>query len=253
MARIVTFYSYKGGTGRTMALANFAWILSANGRKVLTIDWDLEAPGLHRFFRPFLIDPDLIDTDGLIDVFWKFVGPAIARAPSSQPNGGPSGAPAVLALDSAKRRLKWPFPQDGFIDFVGAGRQGATYSENVNTFDWKRFYDLGGAQALNDSKAQLASRYDWVLIDSRTGVSDTAGICTMQLPDTVVACFTLNRQSIDGVSSVLHSIRNYRSATINGAGIKFFPLATRIENAEQTRLEVARRYARGVVAEFLPA
>src|SRR5580658_9774955 len=27
---IVTFYSYKGGTGRTMALANIAWILAAN-------------------------------------------------------------------------------------------------------------------------------------------------------------------------------------------------------------------------------
>lgn len=54
--RIVTFYSYKGGTGRTMALANTAWILAANGNRVLAVDWDLEAPGLHRFFHPFL-DP----------------------------------------------------------------------------------------------------------------------------------------------------------------------------------------------------
>lgn len=43
--RIVTFYSYKGGTGRTMALANTAWILAANGKRVLAVDWDLEAPG----------------------------------------------------------------------------------------------------------------------------------------------------------------------------------------------------------------
>lgn len=42
--RIVTFYSYKGGTGRTMALANTAWILAANGKRVLAVDWDLEAP-----------------------------------------------------------------------------------------------------------------------------------------------------------------------------------------------------------------
>ena len=51
---VVTFYSYKGGTGRTMALANVAWILAANGKRVLVVDWDLESPGLHRFFRPFL-------------------------------------------------------------------------------------------------------------------------------------------------------------------------------------------------------
>ena len=52
--KIITFYSYKGGTGRTMALANVAWILAANGYRVLAADWDLESPGLHRFFHPFL-------------------------------------------------------------------------------------------------------------------------------------------------------------------------------------------------------
>ncbi|HCU92521.1 MAG TPA: hypothetical protein DHU96_07160, partial [Actinobacteria bacterium] len=48
--QVVTFYSFKGGTGRTMALANVAWILAANGKRVLAADWDLESPGLHRFF-----------------------------------------------------------------------------------------------------------------------------------------------------------------------------------------------------------
>ena len=52
--KVVTFYSYKGGTGRTMALANTAWILASNGYKVLVVDWDLDSPGLHKFYRPFL-------------------------------------------------------------------------------------------------------------------------------------------------------------------------------------------------------
>ena len=63
--RIITFYSYKGGTGRSMALANIAYLLAHGSigdnastigpnRGVLAIDWDLEAPGLHRYFRPFL-------------------------------------------------------------------------------------------------------------------------------------------------------------------------------------------------------
>lgn len=43
--RIVTFYSYKGGTGRTMALVNVGWIMASNGKRVLLVDWDLEAPG----------------------------------------------------------------------------------------------------------------------------------------------------------------------------------------------------------------
>ena len=49
---IVTFYSYKGGTGRTMALANVAWILASQGKRVLAVDWDLESPGLHQYYPP---------------------------------------------------------------------------------------------------------------------------------------------------------------------------------------------------------
>ena len=37
--KVVTFYSYKGGTGRTMALANVAWILASSGKRVLAVDW----------------------------------------------------------------------------------------------------------------------------------------------------------------------------------------------------------------------
>ena len=51
--KIITFYSYKGGTGRSMALANVAWILAANEKRVLVIDWDLEAPGVHHYFAHF--------------------------------------------------------------------------------------------------------------------------------------------------------------------------------------------------------
>ena len=42
---IVTFYSWKGGVGRTMALANTAVQLARKGNRVLVVDWDLEAPG----------------------------------------------------------------------------------------------------------------------------------------------------------------------------------------------------------------
>jgi len=44
--QIVTFYSFKGGTGRTMALANVAWILAANGHRVLVADWIWSHPAL---------------------------------------------------------------------------------------------------------------------------------------------------------------------------------------------------------------
>src|SRR5262249_8618351 len=75
--RIVTFYSYKGGTGRSMLLANVAWILASNGKRVLVVDWDLEAPGLHRYFAPFLRDRELEVTDGVIDMLNDFAAEAV--------------------------------------------------------------------------------------------------------------------------------------------------------------------------------
>ncbi|WP_268761970.1 AAA family ATPase, partial [Frankia casuarinae] len=72
-AQIITFYSYKGGSGRTMALANVAWLLAASGKRVLTVDWDLESPGLHRYFRPFLQNRELDSSDGVTEMLQGFI------------------------------------------------------------------------------------------------------------------------------------------------------------------------------------
>ena len=43
---VVTFYSFKGGVGRTMSLVNVATQLALAAKKVLIVDFDLEAPGI---------------------------------------------------------------------------------------------------------------------------------------------------------------------------------------------------------------
>src|SRR5436189_94654 len=53
MGTIATFYSYKGGVGRSMALANAAVLLARAGRRVLVVDFDLEAPGIEQYFWYF--------------------------------------------------------------------------------------------------------------------------------------------------------------------------------------------------------
>jgi len=268
MGEIITFYSYKGGTGRSMALANVAWLLAVGGQRVLVIDWDLEAPGLHRYFKPFLADPELFETDGLIDAFWEVVThaftPGSPDAPRSSDSASLDSPPSfdaaslnialgdyIIDLEDYITPIDWDFGSGGgSIDLIGAGRQGATYSERVNTFDWKRFYGFGGGRWLDQIKEQLTSRYNFVLIDSRTGVSDTSGICTIQMPQRLVACFTLNRQSIEGAAAVLSSIKGQRSR--QNTAIMLFPAAMRIENSEKDKLELARAKARGAFSALLP-
>jgi AAA domain len=171
--RIITFYSYKGGTGRTMAISNVAWVLASNGHKVLLIDWDLEAPGLHRYLRPFLIDRELASTPGLIDFVWDAT--RINMTPAEVDPEFPSLDDYVVGLD-------WSFPGDGIIDFIPAGRQDENYAQRVNTFNWDNFYErLGGGKLLEAQRQMLRDNYDYILIDSRTGVSDTSSICTVHL------------------------------------------------------------------------
>ena len=56
---VITFYSYKGGVGRSFALANVGVLLARWGFRVLCIDFDLEAPGLAHFFGSVEQEPDI--------------------------------------------------------------------------------------------------------------------------------------------------------------------------------------------------
>jgi hypothetical protein len=65
----ITFYSYKGGVGRTLALANIAVYLSRFDQSVCIIDFDLEAPGIPYKLPEFFSSP--IET-GLVDYIYEF-------------------------------------------------------------------------------------------------------------------------------------------------------------------------------------
>ena len=231
----VTFYSYKGGAGRSMALANVGWILATHGKRVLLVDWDLEAPGLHRYLHPFLPDKDLVASPGVIDLMWDFVSAAMDPTAPDDPGWHEKYArisPYAISAD-------YVFAGEGTLDLVPAGRQDGAYAQQVSTFDWSRFYqELGGGVFLDSLKADMRSHYDMVLIDSRTGVSDTSGICTVQLPDVLVNCFTASTQSIEGSAAVARSVRRQRSA----GDLRILPVPMRIEDGESDKLEAARDY-----------
>ncbi|MFB7273782.1 FxSxx-COOH system tetratricopeptide repeat protein [Streptomyces sp. NPDC056244] len=239
--RIVTFYSYKGGTGRTMALANTAWILAANGQRVLAVDWDLEAPGLHRFFHPFLDPSTLGATTGVIDLITEYAW--AATSPVERPDDWHRDYARIQphAVSLAPESLGWEFPEGGTLDFVSAGRQNREYSATVSTFDWDNFYDrLGGGHFFDALRDDMKAHYDYVLIDSRTGLSDIADICTVHLPDVLVDCFTLSDQSIDGAAAVARQI----DERYGGRGIRIFPVPMRIDEGEKEKADAGRALAR---------
>jgi hypothetical protein len=223
-----------------MALANVAWTLASNGHEVLVIDWDVEAPGLHRYFAPFLSDPLLVSTDGLMDFCFEFA--AEAATTGSTPN------PAAWNLWRYAVSLEWQLPGWGTIDIIPAGRQGPSYAARAGGFDWRVFYErLGGRQLLESARQSMREEYDYVLIDSRTGVADTSGICTIDMPDTVVLCFTYSNQSIEGTSDVAAAIMGQRNPPP-----RFFPVPMRTDSSEKVKLERARLAAQAAFAQYPP-
>jgi predicted acylesterase/phospholipase RssA/MinD-like ATPase involved in chromosome partitioning or flagellar assembly len=266
-SKIITFYSYKGGTGRSMAVANVAWVLACAGKKVLAIDWDLEAPGLHRYFYPFLVDKELSASDGIIDFVINYVVEAVRPIPGSardserrRSSRSASDADVTESSESTDPdwykahanilryalSLNYEFPKQGRLDFVPAGRQGISYASRVNSFDWRGFHDnLGGGTFLEEAKTQMRAEYDYVLIDSRTGESDTSGICTFLMPDIIVPCFTLNNQGMEGALRVTKTVFEQRKES----GLRVFPVPMRLDNGEAIKLSHRRQQAK---SRFFP-
>ena len=236
--RVVTFYSYKGGAGRTMALANVAWILAANGKRVLVVDWDLESPGLHRYFPPSVLDPkSLYSTKGIVDIVREF-----ERAATEDPAVDPRAWHRENALVRHHAiRLQWNFPGSGEIHFLSAGLRNRDYSVTIARLDWDYFYDqLSGGLLLDAMREDMQGHYDYALIDSRTGLSDVADICTLHLPDVLVDCFTLNNQSIEGAVDVARAV----GAQSRRHPIRVLPVPMRVDEGEKEKADLARASAR---------
>jgi WD40 repeat protein/cellulose biosynthesis protein BcsQ len=241
---IITFYSYKGGTGRSMALANVGCLLAqrqaqTSGRSVLMVDWDLEAPGLHRFFRHRFrrklgTGDDYAEAverqPGLIDLFWK-----LQELVESLPAGQSELSPAT-EQELRKRLNLRDFVLETDIEslhLLKAGQFGKDYPRRVNTFGWEALYNQS-PWLIPWFASWLAERYEYVLIDSRTGVTDTSGICTMLLPEKLAVVFTPNLQSTEGALAQIEGSINYRRCSDDLRPLLVFPLPSRIESTLPT-------------------
>ena len=194
--RVITFYSYKGGVGRTMALANVAFRLAdSHALDVVIVDWDLEAPGLHEFFE---ISPaKLAESRGVLDYFIEWREAAKRKDPMP-----PDARAWLIPIEKTPRS-----PRHGSLRLLTAARVDQGYDARLSEFDWKEFYaNASGALAVETLRKQLVEDADVVLIDSRTGLTDAGGICTIQLPDGVVLMTTPNRQSLQGIERIARSI-----------------------------------------------
>ena len=229
--QVVTFYSYKGGVGRSFLLANCAALLARWGARVLCVDWDFEAPGLPLYFgtepisryggdasesAPGLIDW-VLDGDSSEALDWR----SCVR-PVSLAVAGASAKPAVVA--------------EGILDLLPSGSSAhPSYGERLGRVDWARLYEEEGlGLRLEALRGEWVATYDWVFIDSRTGLSDIGGICTAQLPDSLVLVVAPNQQSLDGGLRAVHRAAIAReSLPIDRGKLRVLPVLSRLDARDE--------------------
>nr|MCU0755973.1 pentapeptide repeat-containing protein [Xanthomonadales bacterium] len=198
-AYLTTFYSYKGGVGRTLAMANVGAVLAQRGEgRVLLVDCDLEAPGLHRI--PSLTPPTPLD-GGLL--------PWLAELDPDAPEDASRDALWLDALYAPRKDLA--------LDVLPACH-GDDAPRYYNRIDWPRWFAFKDRvtktsallQALRRMLVLLQSRgYAYVLIDSRTGFSDLGGLMLFQLPHMAVVVSNYNEQNLGGLKPVLKAMLRF--------------------------------------------
>jgi cellulose biosynthesis protein BcsQ len=198
---IMTFYSYKGGTGRTTSLAFFAsWLATHHNKKVVIIDCDFEAPGLTNYFD--ISEERKGITEYLLDSeFAKLTG---------------------QELDIKKdysHQVRYEYVGKGDIYIIPAGNLDNTQfhynSVRTNRTDYLEALsriDIASKTHILDQfenffldlKKQLDLDFEnsLILIDSRTGFNDTFAVLST-LSDIIVGFFGINKQSLVGLTQFL--------------------------------------------------
>ena len=244
---IFTFYSYKGGVGRSLALAHVAYAFAERGLRVLAVDFDLEAPGLERYC---VAGRESVRTarehPGLVDLIMSYRRTLTSTAAFEER--------AFRDWKQYVMTVRNPVTAEGgWLDLMTAGARGSpeqlrNYALTVRTFDWLDFFHNWNGDAffkwLRDEWTRVDIGYDVVLVDSRTGVTEMGGVCAYQLADVAVLLCAPNEQNLDGTLDVM---RDFGSPGVlglrGGRPLKLLAVPTRLERHHPLRETFLERFA----------
>jgi cellulose biosynthesis protein BcsQ/Cdc6-like AAA superfamily ATPase len=196
---VLSFYSYKGGTGRTTALALFASYYAMHfKKKVVILDCDFEAPGFNNYYE--ISDETLFSKQGIIEYMYDSV---------YYPD---------LELDHYSIRVSSKFSGDGSIIVFPAGNLSQGLTEEMptsNTTNLDHYLEalsrinFSGIEYMQSSFEALLRRIsdkfnpDIVLIDNRTGFNDIYSNIGLTFSSMIIGFFGSNAQTVPGFESFI--------------------------------------------------
>lgn len=204
---ITTFYSLRGGVGRSTALTHTAFNLANQGLAVLCIDMDLEAPGLASLFG---VEAEAAARDGVVEILSGI--DIEGEAPSNL-------ADAFIRVPTANANDR--------LELLHAGILSPAYARDLSLIDPESWYreELNPLRVLVQGIRDLEEtvRPDVVLIDSRTGLSPIAAPLLFDLADMAVIAFLPHPQARAGTQLLTRALLGARSARVGIDGSRFTP------------------------------
>lgn len=181
---VATFYSLRGGVGRSTALAYTARILASRGRTVLCIDMDLEAPGLAALFGK---EQEVTDGQGLVF--------------------------ALLSLDQGEhpdiRNHILRVSETDELYCLPAGLPNANYARLLNFIDpgaWYREDRNPLRELIQIVSADLPFKPDVILLDARTGITPLNGPLLFDIADLAIIVFFPHPQAQMGTGDLVQAL-----------------------------------------------
>lgn len=197
LPRTVTFYSFKGGVGRTTALTHVAWILAMRGHKVVAVDLDLEAPGLSTTFN---LEPQ--PKYGIVDYFYER-------------SYLPDGVEPSISIAEIFGEVRIP-KATGRLFVVPAGFLNLDYVSKVDDLHATTVID-GNQNLWSVFKDEIDEHLkpDIILIDSRTGINQWGALSLIQAADEAIIFLFPNEQNKQGIEVLLQSLQGIKDLSIN--------------------------------------
>jgi cellulose biosynthesis protein BcsQ len=189
----IAFYSFKGGTGRSLAVAQLSVLLARFGQRVIVLDLDFGAPGLpfkYKSIFEWLEIPRL----GVLELLNSY------RQTKQIPNLETKLIPAI--------------PE--FLDVFPAGNPFTSDSEYWNTYTDPEMQTFLTTKIECDEffeklKDTISSTYptaDFLLIDTPSGVSRLAAIAAQLLADKFVCLSANHPDGLLGTNLILKDLQD---------------------------------------------
>ncbi|MDJ1172109.1 AAA family ATPase [Roseofilum sp. BLCC_M154] len=181
---VTTFYSLRGGVGRSTALAYTAQILASRGRTVLCVDLDLEAPGLAALWGK---EDEIEEGQGLVSILL-----------SLDRGENPNIQNHIIRVSETEE-----------IYCLPAGLPNANYARLLNFIDpgaWYREDQNPLRQLIEALSHNLTFKPDVILLDARTGITPLNAPLLFDLADLAIIVFFPHPQTLVGTGELVRAL-----------------------------------------------